>query len=177
MALVRPLQNASLGCSLETSSKETTSWHTVLSSCLSRSFCHSTIFGIEQFLSKRIYITSTQKCSCSIFLKKKNNDTCTLASRWCGIHVIPPPACCRYAIYIIASFMSLLPGLSGLWRRFVVFLSVTTSQFSTHEGIPVYRSEKKPSSTDSWTSLTSSTILLHKNLPLSSTLINKPNIR
>ena len=33
--------------------------------------CHATIFGIEQFPSEGIYITSTQKCSYSIFLKKK----------------------------------------------------------------------------------------------------------
>ena len=40
---------------------------------------HTTIFGIEQFPSETIYITSTQKCSYCIFLKKKNNGT--LASR------------------------------------------------------------------------------------------------
>ena len=33
--------------------------------------CHETIFGIKQFPSEIIYITSTQKCSYSIFLKKK----------------------------------------------------------------------------------------------------------
>ena len=33
--------------------------------------CLATIFGIEQFPSERIYIASTQKCSYSIFLKKK----------------------------------------------------------------------------------------------------------
>ena len=32
--------------------------------------CHATIFGIEQFPSERIYISSTQKCSYSIFLKE-----------------------------------------------------------------------------------------------------------
>ena len=33
--------------------------------------CNATIFGIEQFPSERIYITSTQKCSYCILLKKK----------------------------------------------------------------------------------------------------------
>ena len=33
--------------------------------------CHATVFGIEQFPSERIYITSTQNCSYCIFLKKK----------------------------------------------------------------------------------------------------------
>ena len=33
--------------------------------------CHVTIYGIEQFLSEGIYTISTQKCSYSIFLKKK----------------------------------------------------------------------------------------------------------
>ena len=33
--------------------------------------CHATVFGFEQFPSKRIYISSTQKCSYCIFLKKK----------------------------------------------------------------------------------------------------------
>ena len=51
---------------------------------------HATIFGIQQFPSERIYNTSTQKCSYCIFLKKKNNND-TLASRWHGIHFIPPP--------------------------------------------------------------------------------------
>ena len=55
--------------------------------------CHATVFGIEQFPSERIYITSSQKCSYCIFLKEKNNDT--LASRWHGIHFIPPPDFCR----------------------------------------------------------------------------------
>ena len=32
---------------------------------------HVSIFGIEQFPNKRIYISSTQKWSFSIFLKKK----------------------------------------------------------------------------------------------------------
>ena len=36
-----------------------------------RVLCQATIFGIEQFPSERIYVTSTQKCSHSIFLKKK----------------------------------------------------------------------------------------------------------
>ena len=33
--------------------------------------CHATVFKIEQFPSERIYITSTQKCSYCIFLKKE----------------------------------------------------------------------------------------------------------
>ena len=33
--------------------------------------CQATILGVEQFPSERVYITSTQKCSYSIFLKKK----------------------------------------------------------------------------------------------------------
>ena len=45
--------------------------------------CHATVFGIHLFPSERIYVTSTQKCSNCIFLKKKKNND-TLASRWHG---------------------------------------------------------------------------------------------
>ena len=33
--------------------------------------CHVTIYGLEQFSNEGIYITSTQKCSYSIFLNGK----------------------------------------------------------------------------------------------------------
>ena len=33
--------------------------------------CQATILGVEQFPNERVYITSTQKCSYRIFLKKK----------------------------------------------------------------------------------------------------------
>ena len=88
------------------------------------------------------------------------------------------PSSGQLSIDIVASFTSLLPGLLGLQRRFVASSVPQRNNFAIFN--PRRNSclqiERKTSSTDSSTSLTSSAIMLHKNLLLSSTPINKPNI-
>ena len=79
--------------------------------------CQATIFGNEQFPSERIYITSTQKCSNSIFLKEKKKRYMYLGFQMTRHSFHPSSG--LLSIDIVAPFTSLLRGLLGLRRRFV----------------------------------------------------------
>ena len=66
--------------------------------------CQATIFGVEQFPSERIYITSTQKCSYSIFLKKKKTTIPWLPDDTAFISSLLRPAVDRYRNFIHVAF-------------------------------------------------------------------------
>ena len=79
--------------------------------------CQATIFGVEHFPSERIYITSAQKCSYSIFLKKKKQRYMYLGFQM-KRHSFHPSSG-LLSIDTVASFTSFLTGLLALRRRFV----------------------------------------------------------